>query len=479
MEPRWKYDLEKDQIWLQNLGIFISSPKNSAYDISESLKECIREYVSRYMSNEEPRFSKDICDRGLEKFTSAIFRINDQGSVEKRTVSKIDFKEYSERVVIYVMNFLDKEIAPFQFSKTRPFSKLFNEFKNSGVSGCYHRYRGTCSFIKDPKTGNTICTICGGVWTPQKLKYYEDHYKYVTLFREQYKEQECINKKAQLIYQEIQEEEEKRKEIERERRRLKREEEDRLHRQRQLEREEKESKLIERLIADREAEAERPYDDQNSDKKSNSDTFIDILTDAFANRWNHLIDQNNTKPIEDRLEDYEPIISEYVHDRIKNEQDADEIIQDAMIFSWKVISKRVPTKQYKCTKKLDKYVLEFLNSRIEKCLDLDSDQMITRINCNMAYSMNFEFVSTLDLNSIAADVLSTLQPREELIIRHYFYMNKTLNEIGKEFGIHQQTVLQIRNKALRKLRYPPRAKKFSDYRYDNDPTRYYEIEGRE
>ena len=41
---------------------------------------------------------------------------------------------------------------------------------------------------------------------------------------------------------------------------------------------------------------------------------------------------------------------------------------------------------------------------------------------------------------------------------------RTLEEVGKEFGVTRERIRQIEAKALRKLRHPSRAKKFGDYR---------------
>ena len=41
---------------------------------------------------------------------------------------------------------------------------------------------------------------------------------------------------------------------------------------------------------------------------------------------------------------------------------------------------------------------------------------------------------------------------------------KTLEEVGKSFGVTRERIRQIEAKALRKLRHPSRAKKFEDYK---------------
>ena len=66
-----------------------------------------------------------------------------------------------------------------------------------------------------------------------------------------------------------------------------------------------------------------------------------------------------------------------------------------------------------------------------------------------------------------ADVLSTLTPREEKVLRLRFGLedgrSRTLEEVGKEFDVTRERIRQIEAKALRKLRHPSRSKKLKDY----------------
>ncbi|MGN0459082.1 MAG: RNA polymerase sigma factor RpoD [Eubacterium sp.] len=66
-----------------------------------------------------------------------------------------------------------------------------------------------------------------------------------------------------------------------------------------------------------------------------------------------------------------------------------------------------------------------------------------------------------------ADVLKTLTPREEKVLRLRFGLEdgnpKTLEEVGKEFNVTRERIRQIESKALRKLRHPSRSKKLKDF----------------
>ncbi len=65
------------------------------------------------------------------------------------------------------------------------------------------------------------------------------------------------------------------------------------------------------------------------------------------------------------------------------------------------------------------------------------------------------------------DVLHTLTPREEMVIKLRFGLDdgrpRTLEEVGQEFQITRERIRQIEAKALRKLRHPSRSKRLKDY----------------
>ena len=65
------------------------------------------------------------------------------------------------------------------------------------------------------------------------------------------------------------------------------------------------------------------------------------------------------------------------------------------------------------------------------------------------------------------DVLSTLTPREEKVLKLRFGIEdgrpRTLEEVGREFNVTRERIRQIEAKALRKLRHPSRSKKLKDF----------------
>jgi RNA polymerase primary sigma factor len=72
-----------------------------------------------------------------------------------------------------------------------------------------------------------------------------------------------------------------------------------------------------------------------------------------------------------------------------------------------------------------------------------------------------EQVINLNLHEQTAEVLKTLSPREEKIVRLRFGMEDgtehTLEEVGQTFSVTRERIRQIEAKALRKLRHPSRS----------------------
>lgn len=78
-----------------------------------------------------------------------------------------------------------------------------------------------------------------------------------------------------------------------------------------------------------------------------------------------------------------------------------------------------------------------------------------------------EVVSNAMMREQLQEVLHTLTPREEKVIRLRFGLEDgqahTLEEVGKEFNVTRERIRQIEAKALRKIRHPGRSKKLRDY----------------
>jgi RNA polymerase primary sigma factor len=78
-----------------------------------------------------------------------------------------------------------------------------------------------------------------------------------------------------------------------------------------------------------------------------------------------------------------------------------------------------------------------------------------------------ELASQELLKSQICDALSKLTERERLIIELRFGLNdgrfRTLEEVGRHFGITRERIRQIESKALRKLRHPSYSRKLRGY----------------
>ncbi len=76
-------------------------------------------------------------------------------------------------------------------------------------------------------------------------------------------------------------------------------------------------------------------------------------------------------------------------------------------------------------------------------------------------------VSTTMLKETLLNVLNSLTPREEKVLRLRYGVDdgrpRTLEEVGKEFNVTRERIRQIEAKALRKLRHPSRSKHLKDF----------------
>lgn len=76
-------------------------------------------------------------------------------------------------------------------------------------------------------------------------------------------------------------------------------------------------------------------------------------------------------------------------------------------------------------------------------------------------------VANNDLKEKVREILKTLTPREEKVLKMRFGIDvaseHTLEEVGKDFSVTRERIRQIEVKALRKLRHPSRSKKLKSF----------------
>jgi RNA polymerase primary sigma factor len=84
-----------------------------------------------------------------------------------------------------------------------------------------------------------------------------------------------------------------------------------------------------------------------------------------------------------------------------------------------------------------------------------------------------EAVINLNLKEQTAEVLKSLSPREEKIIKMRFGLQDgsehTLEEVGQQFAVTRERIRQIEAKALRKLRHPSRSHKLKAFLETGQP----------
>jgi RNA polymerase primary sigma factor len=78
-----------------------------------------------------------------------------------------------------------------------------------------------------------------------------------------------------------------------------------------------------------------------------------------------------------------------------------------------------------------------------------------------------EMAAKMMLNSAVEEALQELNDREKQVVRMRFGLDdgqaRTLEEVGREFGVTRERIRQIESKTLAKLRHPHRSQKLRDY----------------
>jgi len=97
----------------------------------------------------------------------------------------------------------------------------------------------------------------------------------------------------------------------------------------------------------------------------------------------------------------------------------------------------------------------------------DGDSMLVDFIEDTGAMVPHNEIMSNDLTEHMNDVLSTLSPREEKVLRMRFGIGEakdhTLEEVGAFFNVTRERIRQIEAKALRKLRHPKRCKKLKSF----------------
>ncbi|MCA9302331.1 RNA polymerase sigma factor RpoD [Candidatus Nomurabacteria bacterium] len=104
---------------------------------------------------------------------------------------------------------------------------------------------------------------------------------------------------------------------------------------------------------------------------------------------------------------------------------------------------------------------------LEKAVGREEDSSLKDFIEDTSIASPFDSASHVLLKDHIDEVLETLNPREKKVLELRFGLrdgrNRTLEEVGKEFGVTRERIRQIEAKALRKLRHPSRSKSLKDY----------------
>jgi len=115
-----------------------------------------------------------------------------------------------------------------------------------------------------------------------------------------------------------------------------------------------------------------------------------------------------------------------------------------------------PTQHFLTSLETNLKVIEFDE---EELVSLDSDGS----NPLLSYTPTLNELVPSECEKNMSYVLSTLNPREERVIRMRFYDKMTLEKIAVVMGLTRERVRQIELRAMRKMRDPVRSKFIKEY----------------
>ena len=104
-------------------------------------------------------------------------------------------------------------------------------------------------------------------------------------------------------------------------------------------------------------------------------------------------------------------------------------------------------------------------SKRSKPLDIEKDYKKI-----WPYNLTYEIFSEIrhiDVSVFTQIIKEELREKEADVIFCYYRDGKTLDDIAGKYGLTRERIRQIKAKGVRKLRYPPRVKRYILYSYDD------------
>ena len=84
---------------------------------------------------------------------------------------------------------------------------------------------------------------------------------------------------------------------------------------------------------------------------------------------------------------------------------------------------------------------------------------------NLTYEI-FSEIKHIDVSVFTQIIKEELKEKEADVIFCYYKDGMTLDEIGEKYSVGKERIRQIKAKAVRKLKYPPRVKRYILYSYE-------------
>lgn len=151
-----------------------------------------------------------------------------------------------------------------------------------------------------------------------------------------------------------------------------------------------------------------------------------------------------------KTENYYEFVDKFCERRGITDED---IIQELYLTVAEIMSDESANKEYR-------HIYGRIANKAEKLLNAKNDE--TTLFADLGFDVAYNIDKTIEydiLKNILPDVLDTLTPREQLVLKLRYDNDLTYQQIGEIIGTERTRPMQIEHKALRKLRHPSRSRK--------------------